>query len=340
MMCTGCDNYNEKIILNNKLNIIPDFEKESDVSFNKKFDYKLGVPNELFVQDSTLIIFNGDLGEDFFLYNLSLKDGSVSKGYLKKGRGVEEIIGGMSFGVAEGTMWIYDITQNKIVTISLLRALDNNSNKNFQVISIKNHFFYKIGLKNKKVMLGIGDSKSKYKIQRYSLENQSIIHEGGEFYQVPRKVPIRAVKQAAQAHIFTRPSGNRYLLAYRFTDVLEIYDKNDSLYKTVQGPDTFDLEFDAQKTQNGYMMFETKNTRCSYVGGYSTDAYTYLIYSGLSADKGRDSGHILHVFDWSGKPVKKMNLDVNVNSIAVSDNDKNLYAYDYSNGFIVSANLD
>ncbi|MHA7944858.1 hypothetical protein ACJOV8_017405 [Formosa sp. 3Alg 14/1] len=74
------------------------FPKKDSIFFTEVYEYKeKGFPGELHLIDSTIVIFNAGGKQDYFLYNYSLKEDTLLKGYVRRGRGPNEILGGDLF---------------------------------------------------------------------------------------------------------------------------------------------------------------------------------------------------------------------------------------------------
>ena len=67
----------------------------------------------------------------------------------------------------------------------------------------------------------------------------------------------------------------------------------------------------------------------NYLNVCATENFVYLLYSGKSYEKDRLKAFVsnkIHVYDWNGEKVKSLALDVDVNEIVVSENDRTMYA--------------
>jgi hypothetical protein len=162
------------------------------------------------------------------------------------------------------------------------------------------------------------------------------------------EAPIDAIKDGYRSLMATKPIGNKILLAYRYEDIIEIYDLNSGLNKAVHGPDQIVLDFIPTKIHTSRHVFmTTKDTRRAYARPTVTNKYIYIPYSGQR--KGSKSHeerfkwnyqNVIHVFDWDGNPIKRLLLNDYVSSIAISEDDKILYAFNPETGYLIKANLN
>lgn len=319
--------------------IFEKFPQEKKVSLQNIFEFKKGKPGKLFIVDSTLIIYNFEGKKDSFLYNYSIKSGTLSSGYIKGGRGPGEGIGVFSTGITNDMLWMYDISLKKIMTFKTKELLRQQKTFSFVEHPVKS-FYYQISLNDSTTFLAVGNPQSKKKIQEIDLKSEKIIAEYGEFKNVPNDVPFDAYKSSFQSFMLRKPSGNKTVLFYRYTDLIEIYDTKKHNAISTKGPEGFDPDLDVMKLENENISVRNKKTRFAFVNGTATDQYIYLLYSGnKEEDKYFDSAKNIYVYDWSGNPVKKIILNKYVTTIVVSKDNKTLYAYDPYSGYILQSKI-
>ncbi len=330
----------DKIVLNENMTSFSKFPKEINVSFKELYEYNKGIPKSLHTVDSTLIIFNVSHKIESFFYNYSLKSGQLSEGYLKKGRGPSEAIGGFCAGLIGNDLWAYDLTLKKIFITDKTKAT-TYKNPLFHIIPLKTDF-YNIALIDRDHFLVNGKEDSKFKIQEIDSMGK-VIAEFGEFKHIPADMPLGALKDACHSFFFLKPSGGKIAMSYLHTDVLEIYDMKKSFEsKAIQGPSGFDLDFEIGKRGKYNYMEKTDETKKAFIAGAVTDKYIYLAYSGISHAKKADWSYakFVYVYDWDGNPIKKLNLDRRISGLTVSQDDKTMFSYDVDKGFLIEAKIN
>jgi hypothetical protein len=336
LSCSNHKDHNE-VQLNSALSTFDSFPKQKNITFREIVDYKKGIPKDMFFEDSTLIIFNLSKNIDAFFYNYSLKTKSFSNGYIKKGRGPNEAIGGFCAGVQKNKLWMYDLTMNKVLTIDKSLALKGQSILT-NAYSINNSY-YKISLIDSLNFLAVGDCTSKYKIQLVNLISNKKVAEFGEFVGISDSSPLDGIKDAYQAFPYLKPSGGKILLAYRLTDVIEIYDHTNKCI-ALQGPSMInpDLKFGSR---GKYHFFnKDKKTKKAFIAGTVTEDYIYLAFSGQTKSDTWSYAKYVYIYDWEGNPVKELILDQFISALAVSPDNEKLYAYDAIHGFIIETNIN
>ena len=335
----GCQS--EDIRLNENATIFSSFPTESEATFTKLFDFNKGVAFSIHIVDSTLILFNEKGQQDYFFYNYSLAKNTLSKGYLSGGRGPSQGIGVASSGVIDNTLWAYDITLRKGLTVNINDAIKhaNDSLVTFQEYSIQ-PTYYVTAFKDATHYLGVGSFDSKYKVQEVGLPSEKQLAEFGTFKNIPSSMDFNAYKSAHQSFIYVKPSGDKAVLMYRFADAIEIFDLHSKKGKSIHGPQGYAVEFKPLNAGDFFVMQRTPKTRFAFVAGTATDQYIYAIYSGkLEEDLNPHYGETLFIYDWDGNPVKKITLDRTIKAPAVTKDDSILYGYDPYTGFIVKTNL-
>jgi len=89
---------------------------------------------------------------------------------------------------------------------------------------------------------------------------------------------------------------------------------------------TYRPEGDGKNTIAATIMKESK---AAFISATATSNYIYLLYSGrtigVDINLAFKSNTIL-VFDWEGNPIKRYNLDIDITTFTVSEDDKTIYA--------------
>ena len=332
LLFIGCKN---KRILNDNTLSFSKFPKEDQISFQNIYELKEGVAGILKLVDSTLIIFNVSEGANYFLYNYSLTSGQLSEGYLSEGKGPGEAIGARMIGVTGNCLWLQDVSLKKILTINKSKAIAPNASHIFNEYKVKeNHSM--IDFKDSLHYFSIGSTQSVFKVQEYNLVSDREIKEYAEYNDIPHNISFDSFKSAYQFFIYSKPTGDKFVLSYRFLDAIEIYDTNTGKDIVIHGPEGYDVKF--KPLERG--MIRTDETRFAFVNGTVTDKYIYMSYSGSFCNSDKSYyGSSIYVYDWNGNPIRKLVLNRLIDGLVVSENDKILYAYDINTGFLIQAEI-
>jgi hypothetical protein len=288
----------------------------------------------LFLKDSLLILYNSKGKNNYFFYNYFLNKDSLSKGYLSSGRGVGESLGAMSSGLNNNILWTHDLVLKKILVADITKS-SNTSNIVFKEYPLEDKFYMMESIGNLN-FLGVGKIDSPFKIQKIYLQSGKVNKEFGEFKHVPTDKPFESYKTAYDCFIFKKPSGDKVVLIYRFSDIIEIFDLKKNTSFAIQGPDSFNVDFIPISIGSISVMGRTEKTKFSFVNGYTTDDYIYTLYSGKLANSlNSDYSNYILVYDWNGNPIKKIVLDKNALSFCISNDNKEIYIYNPDTGYIM-----
>lgn len=330
------DEKNQEILISNNINRFSEFPVVQSIKFNEILDYIYGTPNELYLKDSLLVILNSNKNCKYFFYICDLTQNKISEMHiLEKGKGPREALGIACGGIQDSTLWAYDITKNTLFMLNIEESVKIKDIYDFQSFKFESRDFSRMRLFKHGNIIGTGERDSKFVV--CNLDTSISIFDYGDFAQLPKKIPKEATLDALTANIFVNSIKDKVALAYRYTDVVEIFNLNDEMPgKTMQGCDFIDLDFKVGKSLGHIWMEKTKKTRKAFVNGYTTNKYIYLIYSGNSyEDENWSYGKELYVYNWEGVPVKCIKLDRYIYCICVSDDDRLFYSYDINTGKLI-----
>ena len=311
------------------------FPTVDSINFENIYELKnKGFPASLHVKDSNLIIFNGGGNPEHLFYNLNIKDNTLSKGYIEKGRGPNELLGAIKCGTIGDEIWIYDITLRKVLIL----------NNNFQAqkeLPVE-HSFYMISLTDTTTYFGTGDYiNPTYKLKEVDLVTGKESNSFGKYSSSEEE--IKGYKSAHINIIFKNPEGNKIVLAERYMDAIEVFNVNSSNERSLKtyGPEKLEVSFNPMKVGETYVAEISGTSKYSFINGATTEKYIYLLYSGsLISEEGGFYGKSIFVYDWSGKPVKKFVFDKELLCISVSERDNILYAYDANGGNLIKGKIN
>ena len=124
------------------------------------------------------------------------------------------------------------------------------------------------------------------------------------------------------------PDGELYAIAYQFSDIISVVDSKGEIVAFSRGPDGIDQAPDQAVNPE---ITTYADLRCD-------ENYIYALYRGKEHDEEKSSG-ILHVFDWIGNPVAKINLDQPVHSFTIDNHLGRIVTFSPVSGDIVYYDL-
>jgi hypothetical protein len=155
------------------------------------------------------------------------------------------------------------------------------------------------------------------------------VERGGELREVRRAVPTPFGREAPDVAMIlnrttlaARPAGDRLVGAYFYANRIDFYDRHGRTTAVAAGPRDFAPTYRTVPDPREKMIrwVPTRETRYGYVDVAATQERVYALFAGRSSgDTGHDAfdGIEVHVFDWSGRLLDVMPLDVPVTRIAV-----------------------
>lgn len=140
-------------------------------------------------------------------------------------------------------------------------------------------------------------------------------------------IPTTVLQHAYEGPVSVRPDGSRIAIAGRLSDRLEIYAADGAQLAQVTGSTGFLPAFEVSERAEGVSMALGDDVRVGYVDVASTDERIYALFSGAVGMQGSDTfaGREVHVFDWSGKQLSRMQLDGPVWAIAVEPGGRRMF---------------
>lgn len=338
----SCNRKESNIVLSRDIEGFTAFPFEKSLTFTKVFEYDKGRISRLFIKDSSLIIFNHSVGCKYFLYNYSLDEKNLSKGYLKKGRGPYEALGGFHCGIKNDILWVNDVTLKRVTMLPLSKFLENTDGINYRSYDLTD-FYASIDFIDSLKFIGNGFRGSTSKVITYDVVENTKIKEIGNFYHIPKNLEVDALMDAYSGYLWAKPSNEKAVLAYFLTDVIEVFNFDDYSCCSLQGPHFFDVEFNVATNRYGQNYAgESKKMRNAFVGGCVTNQFIYLVFSGqLESERSSSQPKVesIFVYDWDGNPIQKLKINNQIGAIAVSKDDKEIYAYDVETGNIIKSHL-
>ncbi|TRT95357.1 MAG: hypothetical protein EWV61_22415 [Microcystis aeruginosa Ma_AC_P_19900807_S300] len=319
------------------------FNSESFIPMEKvaKFDDILAA--QVYFKDSLLLLCDVDGNTDYFFNVISLASKKIKGKYIEYGRAQGQALNAFSNGICQNNfLWVNDISAKKIIIVDIDKAQQKNSSINEYLSEYSfTRNFYKGQLIDSASILVTGSDFSKGKLQLLNLRTREVVKEYGHYENVPDDIPFFSWKSAHEGFVYTNPSQSKAIIACRYTDQIEIFNLDDSTSKIIQGPENYKPEFTPIKVLGGDISARTSKTRTAFASGFVTEKHIYLLYSGkLSNEKNTYQTKYIFVYDWKGNPIKKITLDNEVSSIAITNNEKTIYAFDASSGNILKGKLN
>ena len=124
------------------------------------------------------------------------------------------------------------------------------------------------------------------------------------------------------------PVKDLYVVAYRFSDIIAIIDREGNVIASVQGPDMInqvpDGSNDRQKRTYSFIRCNENYIFAHYLGGYQLDEDMNYFYP-----------KYIHVFDWEANPVARLILDDQLSSFTIDNKEMRIMGFSHTRGDIL-----
>jgi hypothetical protein len=321
------------------LSLLTGCEEKKEALFSEKIfniDYSVLIgeeelwdPWDILLMDSVLIIANDQGQPAIEAYNLQ---GNMLQKFLTLGQGAEEISQIGNLQEVNHNLFVYDLFKKKFLEYDYNKIIKST------VLKPDNVHSYPFVSKDTAQLINnllIGHDcligQLQVSASRIALMDTAgnVLSRGGDF---PAKT-IPELSDYENAHLYSsslilNQNQTKVALATFRADMIDVFDISDKSVKTVWSYQGF-LPHDFNVVQMGdtYRAALTDKSQYGYADIASSNKYIYAIYSGrLLKDKNYNYGNNIRVVSWDGKKKFELHTDVDINRLAVSKDDKVIYA--------------
>ncbi len=134
--------------------------------------------------------------------------------------------------------------------------------------------------------------------------------------------PVTVRQHLYRKKVVTNPVENKIAIAYHYTDLIEIYDYDERLIRSVFGPIQEPPIYDIENER----FTKNDDTRINYISLKSDGKYIYALYSNrLMSEPANNSADLLHVFDWEGNVIRIVRFNERLFDITIDPERQILY---------------
>jgi len=283
----------------------------------------------IFLDGNSLVINNDD--EKTYMTIFNIKSKMFTNSFIKHGNGPKEmfsppqstqILAGNKLSYLDAqSQTLYQADYSQPDNVQIAQKLNLIKGANFTMGLIPMAYDYYIGI-------GFFEA-GRYAVIDKKGKNVSYNFDYPKDDSQPGTNAQKAM--AFQGGLIANPNRTKFFFYGMTSEILEIMqlEKNGSLTKIK------DIHYDLAKYKplgdgkNSVSSAIKKESKVAFISASATKKYIYLLYSGRTIESSFDlafKSNTILVFDWEGRSVIKYNLDVDVNYIAVSEDDKVIYA--------------
>jgi len=167
----------------------------------------------------------------------------------------------------------------------------------------------------------------------YLINKQGDIIKGlGSYPENEENIPNQVSARAYLGLMEPNPERSKVAITSMYSDRLDIFDINTDNMITAYGPEKFTPIFEIREIEGvGPIAASTPKTKFGFCHLSTTDKYIYVLYSGKVAGDYDENpsqvimGNQVFVYDREGNNITTLELDRELVSIFVDENDSNLY---------------
>lgn len=318
------------LILSNCTKKETDFEVFSEFSQEltvegAKIDLKPGVsfPVELEMLDSVFVLIN--LDGDYFFDMYSNSNFTYINSVLSKGKGPnEEVFVEPYVKYIQDNIFMYSNSYSVKIVEYLMKEKSLLSRKKYnltgELFDLQDAF-----LIDDKIIGHIMDKSTNREFVEFNVNTHKITDFGSEFPYY-KEIPNSKNNTIFQKISAIKPDKEKIATVYGSFPILKIHSSEGELIKEVRYLNNQDFP-DALVDDNPSEEKMQSLVRC-YAKIEVTDNYIYALYSGRKRGDVQsgliDIANVIHVWDWNGKPIKKIILNRDLFSFCVAKNDSYL----------------
>ncbi len=315
-----CDDYYKKY---NSFDKFPIVEKWKFNTFSKN-KYMLPPSTFSILDDRYLVLVNKKNHNIIHLYNIEKRE--LIKSFGNKGKGPGEYMGisDILYEKRNNRIFIYDATQKKFDIVNLTDILRQKRFKPNMTtkVSLDGGIPLRWEIINSDTLLATGGLNKR--LCFYNSKFDTIKTEG----YIPGNFSDRKdiFKYLTSTDIVKNDDEKKIAFGNRTNDILEIFRFNGKIKKTIHGPDI---------NKPGWLASSSIPT--GYFDLASSSKYIYCVYSGEKTNDKMDwiktLGKNILIFNWEGKPIKKIELDHRIGDIVISEKNKTIYFIFYDGDY-------
>ncbi|ASB47936.1 BF3164 family lipoprotein [Alkalitalea saponilacus] len=288
-----------------------------------------GNPNKMLISDS--LLFFEDEVNNYYFGVIDIKNLIFLKRFGKKGSGPNEIITPSSLFIKNEKFSFNTVNTNIIAEFPFKEIFNSPTEPKMNIIAnlrVKNKevmYSFMTPLMIDKYYLATGFfSNGKYALIDVKNNRDSIFG----FHPITENIGQFELGIIFQSVLVHHPSKRRVVNVSLLTnDLLEVITYCENQQFTIKSNTS---SYNPTLATTGERIHLSSESKFTYLNFSVTDKFIYLLYSGKSvAEHGYDAafGNTIHVFDWELNKVCEYVLDFNLQSIAVTADDRYLYSF-------------
>jgi hypothetical protein len=291
-------------------------------------------------QDSVLIVENNRYSGVFFIEFYDIRYGTLLAKLFSLGNGPNEMLG-TRVTIQDNIMTVNDFRKDQVAFVNIDSVLHSTS----YLPQVIRHYSDSPTAVRYKEGLILMENPNCFKNKELGIDQKAprfIVTQDKQPY-IESNIYQYYTFNVAQGEILISNVYNRIIYADGNLPILEIYDYDRNLIKTVSGPDKLDVKYVVRDNE----VIFSKKIPYTYLHFCTKNEYIYFTYIGdfLVPRKNReeDLPCYLFKFDWEGNIVDSYYVGRYITTVSVSSDGKSIYATAFNkenNPFLIKLQLD
>ncbi len=273
-------------------------------------------PRNLFLKDS--LLFTVNMRKDHGITVFCLPEMKKIGDFLLFGSGPNEVLDVDNLQFQDSFVWTSDRDRHQVNKYSLTQYLKENEAKPLEIIKIEESFEHLLIAPDKLITNSLHHIRSRfsfYDLQGNFIENKGNLPDAGI------QMTDLELYESNFCNMVLNPSNGSIFIAYKNTDLIEIYDSDGHIKTRIHGPDQF---YSIKKESSSGDMQSVRSiegkTRDAYFSPVAFEDEIWTVYDGKYFDRTAENSflcnHII-VFDWDGNPIRQYITDIPFYSLAI-----------------------
>ena len=312
------------------LNNIPEIESLK----GEKLDLGLLLsPVQIFFHDSLLFVSAANQSFNVKVFDTK-KDNEFKGEIFKNGMGPSETLSVFNLIFLEdGTVWVHDVVSTFMKRFLFDIKSDAIVIEEIESMAFMNPILSSVYLRNDQFYTTTQAIVPFSRFLVYSQDGDQMSGVG-DYPDYGIEMPSMVAVDVFSGQLISNPQKDKIVLAYEYTDLIEIYDEKANLLKRIHGPHQFVPDFDiGDRSGTPYMKRVFNKTQHAYKSLAASEELIFLLYANGKTVKPGEGEASIHydkilAVDWEGNPLAFYELDHAVTSIAVDWKKRIVYGLD------------
>ncbi|RZS98411.1 BF3164 family lipoprotein [Cecembia calidifontis] len=290
-------------------------------------------PVQIFFYDSLLFVSAANQPFNVKVFDTN-KDNELIGEIFENGMGPSETLSVFNLiFLDDGTVWVHDVVSTLMKRFLFDIKGDAILVEEIESLAFMNPILSSVYLRNDQFYTTTQAIVPLSRFLVYSREGDEISGVGN-YPDYGIEMPPMVAVDVFSGQLISNPQKDKMVLAYEYTDLIELYDEKANLLKRIHGPHQFVPDFDiGDRSGTPYMKRVFNKTQHAYKSLAASEELIFLLYAnGKTVKPGEGEASIHHnkvlAIDWEGNPLAFYELDHAVTSIAVDWEKRIIYGLD------------